>query len=186
MSKNDYLANKEISISYPLYQSQNGKYFIGETPILSGQDSHALAALVNPSDSNVNIYVNAITVTNISPKNISAEIYLNAIFTGGLTSTSVACVNTSFNPPPKPYGQIKFLPTTATPPIGGTSIFSRIVSPNSTNIIDGSQIIIGPGKSLIVYLGGYLPISPNSTIVALGWWEETTNNYCNKCYNNYY
>ncbi|NFS66528.1 hypothetical protein FDF03_19100, partial [Clostridium botulinum] len=43
---------------------------------INGEDQHALAALVNPIDSKVNIYVNAITVTNISTLNLSAEFYL--------------------------------------------------------------------------------------------------------------
>ena len=33
-----------------------------------------------------------------------------------------------------------------------------MVSPSSTLVIDGSQIIIGPGQSILLYLGGYLPI----------------------------
>ena len=72
----DKKCKKEVSIDYPLYQSDKGKYFIGQTPILSGQDGHALASLYNPHCSNVNIYLNAITVTNTSMLSISAEIYL--------------------------------------------------------------------------------------------------------------
>ena len=65
-------------------------------------------------------------------------------------------------------------------PTSGVNIFDRIVSPSSTLVIDGSQIIIGPGQSILLYLGGYLPISIDSTIVAFGWWEEEI---CNKCCN---
>ncbi|MEG2290196.1 MAG: DUF6143 family protein [Clostridium sp.] len=42
----------EVSIEYPLYQSEKGKYFIGQTPILTGENEHALAALINPINSN--------------------------------------------------------------------------------------------------------------------------------------
>ena len=49
-------------------------------------------------------------------------------------------------------------------------------------MIDGSQIIIGPGQSIIVYLGEYLPVSLNSTVVAFGWWEEEIPP-CNTCHN---
>ncbi|GAA0076087.1 hypothetical protein UT300005_04650 [Clostridium sp. CTA-5] len=33
---------------------------------------------------------------------------------------------------------------------------------------DGGQIIISPGQSLIVYLGGFLPVAFDSAIIALG------------------
>ena len=45
----------ETSLDYPLYQSKKGNYFIGQTPILFGQNQHALVELSNPSNSNVNI-----------------------------------------------------------------------------------------------------------------------------------
>ncbi|GAB6169798.1 DUF6143 family protein [Clostridium carnis] len=169
---------KEVSIPYPLYQSEKGRYFIGQTPILTGKDQHALAALVNPINSNVNIYVNAITVTNISEINLSAEFYLKSTLNRALNSNSVSCTNLSITPEPTPRGKIKYLPTTTTPPRNGVSIFSRIISPYSTLVIDGGQIIIPPGESLIVYLGGLLPIAFDSTIVAFGWWERNLTCYC--------
>ena len=55
----------EVSMEYPLYQSEKGNYFIGQTPILSGQTKHVLAILKNPPKSNHIIYLNAITITNI-------------------------------------------------------------------------------------------------------------------------
>ncbi|WP_353735855.1 DUF6143 family protein [Clostridium sp. ZBS2] len=77
---------------------------------------------------------------------------------------------------------MKYLPTTTKPPKNGVDIFSRIVSPYSTLVIDGGQIIISPGQSLIVYLGGFLPIQFDSTIVAFGWWEEKIYEYpCCHC-----
>ena len=178
----DKKCKKEVSIDYPLYQSDKGKYFIGQTPILSGQDGHALAALYNPHCSNVNIYLNAITVTNTSMLSISAEIYLKSNFFGGIISNLISCANTSIIPAPKPYGEIQYLDSTTQTPIYGVAIFGRIVSPYSTLVIDGSQIIIGPGQSIIVYLGEYLPVSLNSTVVAFGWWEEEIPP-CNTCHN---
>lgn len=172
MSCSDNKIRKEISIPYPLYQSEKGEYFIGQTPILIGQDQHALAALVNPVTSNVNIYVNAITVTNISELNLSAEFYLKSTFNDGIISNLVSCTNLAIIPEPTPEGEIKYLATATEPPTGGVAIFSRIVSPYSTLVIDGGQIIIPPGESLIVYLGGFLPVTFDSAIVAFGWWEE--------------
>ena len=60
----------DVSIDYQLYQYGKGKYFIGQTPVLTGENEHAIAMLYNPSNSNRNIYVNAITITNISDNNL--------------------------------------------------------------------------------------------------------------------
>lgn len=162
----------EVSIDYPLYQSEKGKYFIGQTPVLTGENEHALAALLNPIDSNRNIYVNAITITNISDLNLSAEFYLRSSFNNGTISDLVSCTNTTIYPQPIPSGEIKYLTTTTEPPSDGVSIFSRIVSPYSTLVVDGGQIILGPGQPLIVYLGGFLPVAFDSAKVAFGWWEK--------------
>lgn len=171
---------EEVSIPYPLYQSEKGDYFIGQTPILRGENQRALAALKNPSNSHVNIYVNAITVTNISGAPISAEFYLRSTFDHGMTSNLVSCANLAINPPPIPEAKIKYL-TTVTQAPDGVDIFSRIVAPYSTLVIDGGQIIISPGQSLVVYLGGFLPVAPDSTIVAFGWWEERICGCCDCC-----
>ena len=167
----DKTMEQEVSIPYPLYQSKKGNYFIGQTPILPGENQHALAALKNPVCSQVDVYVNAITVTNISGLYLSAEFYLRSTFDHGLTSNLVSCANLGINPAPTPEAKIKYLPV-AQPPKDGVDIFSRIVSPYSTLVIDGGQIIISPGQSLVVYLGDFLPVAPDSTIVAFGWWEE--------------
>ena len=180
MINTDKNVDKAVSIPYALYESEKGNYFIGQTPILAGEGGHALGALINPSDSSVNIYVNAITVTNISVLSVSAEFYLKYKLTGGVTSNLVSSANLAINPTPTPKGQIQYLNTTNEAPIESVAIFTRMVSPSSTLVIDSDQIIIPPGQSLVVYLGGILPIELNSTIVAFGWWEEKTSNYC-KC-----
>lgn len=173
----DKAIRKEISVPYPLYQSEKGNYFIGQTPTLTGENQHATVALRNPSNSHVNIYVNAITVTNISELNISSEFYLGSTFNDGVTSNSVSCTNLAIIPAPIPKGKIKYLTSTTEPPKDGVDIFSRIVSPYSTQVIDGGQIIIPRGQSLIVYLGGLLPVALDSTIVAFGWWEKKVCEY---------
>ncbi len=181
-----YYPNKkieqEVSIPYPLYQAKKGEYFIGQTPKLIGENQNILAALVNPIDSKVDLYVNAITVTNISPLNLSAEFYLRATLNEGIVSDSVSCTNLDIIPEPIPEGEIKYLTTATEPPQDGVNIFSRIVSSYSTLVIDGGQIIISPGQSLIVYLGGFLPLEFDNVIVAFGWWEETIYEYpCCHC-----
>lgn len=168
----DDCLKKEVSIPYPLYQSEKGHYFIGQTPILSGTNSNAAAALFNPPHSNVNLYLNVITVTNISSQNVSAEIYLKSHLKNANVSDSVSCANLSIFPRPIPESKIQYLSAVSEAPKHGVTIFSRIVSPYATEIIDGGQIIIPPGESILVYLGGYLPVNLDNAIVAFGWWEQ--------------
>ncbi|GAA0075837.1 DUF6143 family protein [Clostridium sp. CTA-5] len=172
--------SKEVSIEYPLYQSEKGNYFIGQTPILSGKNKHALAALVNPINSKRNIYLNAMTITNISDLNLSAEFYLKSNLYDGVISDLVSCTNTTIFPQPIPEGQIRYLPKTTQPPCDGVSIFSRIVSPYSTLVVDGGQIILGPGESIIIYIGGFLPVVFDGVRMAFGWWEKRIHN-CSDC-----
>ncbi|WP_195989375.1 DUF6143 family protein [Clostridium sp. D53t1_180928_C8] len=168
----------DVSIDYQLYQSGKGNYFIGQTPILNGETEHSLAILYNPPNSNRNIYVNAITITNISDNNLSSEFYLRSSSNKGKISNLVSCANTSIYPEPNHKGQIKYLNPTSNPPYDGVPIFSRIVSPNSTLVVDGGQIILGPNQSLSVYIGGFSPVIIDKIIFAFGWWEEVITKNC--------
>lgn len=170
----------EVNLEYPLYQSQNGSYFIGQTPIIISDTNKSIIALKNPNNSNRKIYLNAITITNISSSNLSAEFYLKSSFYDGITSNLISCTNTTISPAPIPAGKIKYLINANTPPINGTSIFSRIVSPYSTLVVDGGQIILGPGKDINIYIGGFLS-APAEIRIAFGWWEEDlyNNDLCN-------
>lgn len=162
----------EVSLEYPLYESTQGKYFIGQTPILTSSTKKVLVALKNPINSNRKIYLNAITITNISSLNLSSEFYLRSSFNDGLTSKLVSCTNTAIFPEPIPKGKIKYINNATKPPIDGVSIFSRIVSPYSTLVIDGGQIILGPGESIVVYIGGFLSSSFDGIRIAFGWYEK--------------
>lgn len=184
MSLTNRNLNKEVSIEYPLYQSQKGNYFIGQTPTLKCINNQAIIALTNPTNSAVNIFLNAITITNTSQQNLSAEVYLQSTIPKGNISPLFSCTNLAFISIPQPYGEIKYNDTINTPPIDGVPIFSRIISPSSTVVIDGGQIIIPPKSCILVFLGGYLPVISDNTIVAFGWWEEIINKYCfNTCSN---
>lgn len=63
-------------------------------------------------------------------------------------------------------------------PVQGIPIFSRISSTNSTLVIDGSQIILAPGKNLIIYISGIPLTAFNNVKVAMGWWERTAIHHC--------
>lgn len=162
----------EVALDFPLYQSNKGLYFIGQTPILNGESQNALALLCNPSDSGRLIYVNAITLTNLSDENLAAEFYLMAKFDHGKKSDLVSSTNTAICPISKPVGTIKyFLPPVPTP-TNGVSIFSRIVPPHSTLVVDGGQIILGERQSLSIFIGGFCPVSFDGIRFAFGWSEK--------------
>ena len=165
----------EVLIDYPLYKSTKGLYFIGETPIISGQSKHALAVLNNPFDSERILYVNAITITNISDKSLSAEFYLRSNLRQGIKSKQFTCVNTAISPIPMPAGSIEYFTPIVPLPSNGIAIFSRIVPPKSTLVVDGGQIILGQKQSLAVYIGGFLPVAFEGIRFAFGWSEKKTN-----------
>lgn len=158
----------EVSMEYPLYESVLGRYFIGQTPFLGPS-----AALINPIKSHRYIFLNTMTITNISSLNLSADFYLIAKFNDGLTSDLVSCTNTAIVPKPHHKGQIKYLTANAAPPSDGVAIFSRIVSPYSTLVVDGDQIILTPRQSIIIYLESFLPYTPGTTKIALGWEKKS-------------
>ena len=162
-----------VSVPYPLYQSEKGRYFIGQTEMIPENTSKVLAAHTNPYDSKVNLYVNVITITNTSESDVSTEFYVRTILTQGNPSENVSATNVSIVPAPKPAGKIIYQCNTNKPIEKGIGIFSRIISGRSTQVVDGGQIILPPGQSLLTLTGGYLPVTvKNSIIVAFGWWEE--------------
>lgn len=162
----------EVAIDYPLYQSSKRLYYIGQTPILDGQSGSALALLYNPTDSKRQIYVNSITITNISDSSLLAEFYLRSQSPPGSISPFVSCTNTDICPPSIPVGQIEYFTSPIPIPNTGISIFSRIVSPQSTLVVDGGQIILGENQSLSVYIGSFSPIEFDHIRFAFGWSEK--------------
>lgn len=161
----------EISIDYPLYKSSKGLYFIGETPILDGKSETALGILFNPPCSDQLLYVNAITITNISDSDLSAEFYLRSNQDYGKISNLVTCTNTAICPIPIPNGLVKYVCSPQHSP-NGVPIFSRIVPSNSTLVVDGGQIILGQMESLSVYIGGFIKAEFEGIRFAFGWSEQ--------------
>lgn len=166
---------KTLPIPYALYESELGNYFIGQTPTLIGPTGQVIALLFNPSYSRVNIYLNAITITNLSNENLSGTIYLKSS-ANGQNSPLVSCANVGINPQPIPKGEIQYS-TNYTTPLDGIPIFNRIIPSLSTLVLDGSQIIISPGESVLVSLGELVTSNVNA-IVAFGWWEEKIFDCC--------
>lgn len=158
-----------------VYHSYLGEYFLGQTDIISfGGGYNAWGALVNPSDSKVNLFLNAYTITNFSNQSLTAEGWLSTILPGrGKISPYFAAGNQTITPPPLPKVQILNSSFVSAKPSGGTYTFVRRVEPNETLTKHDFQgmYIIPPGSSFSLFF-----LSPGNlqvyARVAYGWWEE--------------
>ncbi|TSI03180.1 DUF6143 family protein [Lysinibacillus sp. BW-2-10] len=176
--------NKSVNIPNPLYQSLQGRYFVGQTEtICLEKGRNAWGGLINPSNSDVDLFVNAFTITNHSNQPIVAEIWFNPIPLGEpMISDMVSPANTTLSPLPKPKVKIAFEELVKRFPKKGVNVFKRIVPPQSTLTSDeDGKFIFPPGGSFIIFL-----IAKSNEIiqseVAFGWFEKKRDNGngCNK------
>lgn len=165
---------KAVNIPNPLYQSIQGRYFVGQTePICLGKGKNAWGSLSNPHYSNVDLYVNAFTITNHSNQPFVAEVWFNAIPPGNaIISKNVTSANQVITPLPKPEVKIEFAELVSGFPKQGVNVFKRIVPPQSTLVSDEDGKFIFPsGESFVIFL-----VSPNDEYieaeVAFGWFEK--------------
>lgn len=166
--------SKTVNIPNPLYQSLKGRYFVGQTEhIRFGKGKNAWGGLYNPYKSDVDLFVNAFTITNHSNQPFEAEIWFNPIPPGKpMTSKNVTPANTALSPLPKPEVKIAYAEFVDGIPKKGVMAFRRIVSPQSTLVSDEDGKFIFPsGGSFVIFL-----VSPNNEIieaeVAFGWFEK--------------
>lgn len=164
-----------VDITSPAMNSMLGRYFIGQTGLLNlGNRCNAWGGIINPCDSGVNLYFDIFTVTNFSPQNFVAEIWLNAMPPKkSIVSTTVTSSNQTILPPPKPKAVMEYADCIMEPLTNGVNIFGRIVTSNSTLVSDSHKgsIIIGPGRSFSILLKSLGEQNLKATIV-LTWWEE--------------
>lgn len=175
MKNNEHFI-KAVNIPNPLYQSLQGDYFVGQTePICLGKGKNAWGSLTNPRHSNVDLFVNAFTITNHSDQPFVAEIWFNAIPPGNRNagvSENVTSANTALSPIPKPKVKIEFAELVTGFPKKGVNAFKRIVPPKSTLVSDeDGKYIFPPGESFVIFL-----VSPDDEYieaeVAFGWFEK--------------
>lgn len=168
---------KTVNIPNPLYQSLKGRYFVGQTETIRfGKGKNAWGGLVNPFHSDVDLFVNAFTITNHSGQPFVAQIWFNSIPPGKpMISHKVTPANTALSPLPKPEVKIAFSEFVKGVPKKGVNAFNRIVPPKSTLSSDEDGKFIFPsGGSFIIFL-----ISPNdneivTAEVAFGWFEKSS------------
>ena len=169
------IPQKVVNIPISLYESIQQKYFVGQTKaLLVGKDCTSWAGLVNPCDSNVNLYVNVSTISNFSDENLTAEIWLNTDFPEkGSVSHKISPTNTASSGFTKNEVDIRFIKSTTRTPESGVNVYERIIPPNTTIILEeDGKFIEAPGGSYVVVIK-----SPSETIdkviVAFGWWETS-------------
>jgi len=164
-----------ISIPVSLFKSMRGKYFVGQTgTLLVGNESDTWAGLINPRNSNVNLYVNVFTISNFSDNYLTAEIWLNTnLPEKGNISHKISPTNTTLNPLPKNRVQIGFVESTTQVPEKGVNVYERIVPPHTTLVgeEDGKFIESPAGNYVIVLKSTSSKL--NKVIVAFGWWEKS-------------
>lgn len=165
---------KVVSIPVSLFESIQGKYFVGQTETLKvGNKSIAWAGLVNPRNSDVNLYVNVFTISNFSDDYLTAEIWLDTnLPEKGHVSRNVSPTNTALNPLPKNEVDIRFVSSTTTVPEGGVNVYRRIVPPNSTLVSEeDGKFIEPPGGNYVLVIKSE-STKRDKVIVAFGWWEK--------------
>lgn len=171
---NNYKIQEIVSVSVPLFKSIRGKYFVGQTDTLyvkKGLDTWA--GLVNPYNSDVDLYTNTFTISNFSNEYLTAEIWLNTNLPLDLNiSKNVSPTNTAIYPRPQNDVNIKFAQSIMEPPYKGINVYKRIVAPYTTLVgeEDGKFITAPKGNYVIIIKSPSYEFSKVN--VAFGWWEK--------------
>lgn len=173
-----------IVLSDAVYHSYLGEYFFGQTDVINlGGTYNGWGALINPVDSNVNMFLNAYTISNFTSTPLTAEGWLSSTLPGkAIESRYFAVGNQSIVPSPIPKVKIQNASMVSRTPTGGTYTFVRRVEPNETLTKHDFQgmYIIPPGSSFALFF-----LSPGKeqvqTRVAFGWWEEKILNLDETC-----
>jgi hypothetical protein len=162
-----------VSIPISLFESTQGRYFVGQTENLwVGSGLNAWAGLVNPCKSDIDLYVNVFTISNFTNDYLTAEIWLNTnLPQNGIISNKVSPTNTALRPLPKNKVDIRFVESTSIVPKNGVNVFERIIPPNTTLVSEeDGKFIEPPGGNYVLVIkssGSQL----GKVIVAFGWWE---------------
>lgn len=159
-----------------LYHSLQGQYFVGYADnMFFEKDKNAWAALVNPCDSGVNLFVNVWTVTDLYEPPIRTQIWFNASLPGDpIQSRLVTPSNTALRPLPEPKIRLMQASNVVGTPEGGVKGFVRRTLPGETVVAEeDGKFVIPPGGNFAVFLSNPEGTNtPASVRVAYGWWEE--------------
>lgn len=160
---------------YALYQSLQGKYFVGFAADVQFNNKYGWAGLVNPSHSGVNLHVYVWTVTNFGEYPLNAAIWFNADLPKDTEKSQfITPANTAICPLPRPRVEILQTNFVDDYPPHGNKAFVKTVLPEVTIVgeEDGSYIF-PPGGSFSVFLTNTdTSNKPGIANVAFGWYEE--------------
>jgi hypothetical protein len=164
-----------------LYHSLLGQYFVGFADNMSfGVNEYAFAALANPRNSGVNLFVNVWTVTNLNAPPVLAQIFLNSRLTGAIDeSQHVTPTNTAIRPLSRPRVHLIQASNICAAPYCGTEAYERII-PAVETVADeeDGKFIIPPGGNFAVFLSDPTGSAAKTDgKVAFGWWESPVCNY---------
>lgn len=158
-----------------LYHSLQGQYFVGYADnMLFEAEKNAWAALYNPKNSGINLFVNVWTVTSLR-QSIRMQIWINAKLPGQpITSTLVTPANTAICPLPKPEVRLLQASNVTDTPTDGVKAFVRRAPAGETVVAEeDGKFIIPPGGNFAVFLSlDEATAECASARVAYGWWEE--------------
>lgn len=164
-----------VVLTDAVYHSYLGEYFFGQTDVITfSRDCYAWGGLVNTVTSNVNMYLNAYTITNFNNQAITAEGWLGSEFPAQTKiSCNVAAGNQSLDPTPIPKVMVAETSMHSHKPSDGTYTFTRRVEPELTLTKHDFQgmYIIPPGSSFTLILMADTREQKQARI-AFGWWEE--------------
>lgn len=172
------LNNTMYSVNIPisLMKSIEGKYFVGIAENLNfGNATYAWARLYNPPNSNVNLFVNTWTVSDILSTSYKLLISFNSMPMGFVQfSQSVTPSNLAIVPQPQPKVQLQYAITVSGLPTGGVSAYSRNGLAGTTiNSEEESKFIFPPGSSFMITMSNpENPVIPATGSISFGWWEE--------------
>ena len=167
------MSEKTVNIPISLFESIEGRYFVGQTELLNfGNATNAVGRLFNPTHSRVNLFVNVITISNLTQTDFLAQIWFNAeLPEPGTVSRLVTPANTVLRPRPKPEAVLQFAQNIQGTPIGGVNPFDRLIPPITTVVDEeDGKFILPPGGSFAIFLVGQGSV-PLQARIALGWWE---------------
>jgi len=160
-----------------LYHSLKGQYFVGYADDMFFEKTrNAWAALYNPPDSGVNLFVNVWSVINLYEPPIRMQIWLNSSLPGNYApSLFITPANTAIYPLPVPKVKLMQASNVEGNPTGGVKAFARRTIPNETIAVDEEgKFIIPPGGNFAIFLSNPEGQSVTAqTRIGYGWWEES-------------
>lgn len=168
------IPNKVITIPNSVYESYRGRYFVGQSEFLIfGAGTNAWAALLNPIDSGINLFVNVFTMSNFSNESLAVEMWLNTMPPGsGTASTKISPTDTALFPLPEPKVQLEYAQNATGFPSQGINVYGRIAPPQNTIVgEEDGKFVIPPGGNYLVFLSSSGKDFVKAKIT-FGWWEE--------------